>query len=203
MQRTLAIMFFVAIAMMACGPSAIPKESEPSTNAEYPKESGPALLLSEESAISILQTFLQECLPSWDRAYQGQMTRARSSIVRAEHFARRMGTVFPTSTPRPPDQLPQSEQEKRSWLMNLATETTGDFAWSASYHGVTKLGGITNEEAETWVVIGPGLEKAGSQLVVPGRWKVYAGIKNGYYLDAPARFALDEYNRFETCYLGR
>ena len=189
MQRTLAIMFFVAIAMMACGPSTIPKESGPSTNAEYPKESGPALLLSEESAISILQTFLQECLLSWDRAYANQMTRATRAANDSEEW----------------DRL----YKKRSWLMDLATGTTGDFAWSARYHGVTEVPNTTNlltgtkTEAETWVVIGPGLEKAGSQLVVPGRWKVYAGIKNGYYLDAPARFALDEYNGFKACYKGR
>ena len=84
-------------------------------------------------------------------------------------------------------------------LMDLATGTTGEIAWSASYHGVTEVPGTT-KRAETWVVLGPGLEEAGSQLVVTGRWKVYAGIKDAFYLDAPARLALQEYDRFLTCY---
>ena len=169
MQMILVAAFLVAIVTMACGPLATTSESDSGTSPQQTEESDPALLLSEESAISILQTFLQECVFSWDKVY--------------------------------PNQIPPAAQEKKSWLMDLATGTTGDLAWSASYHGVTEVPNTTNlitgtnTEAETWLVIGPGLERAGSQLVVPGRWKVYAGIKNAYYLDAPARLALEEYNK--------
>lgn len=89
--------------------------------------------------------------------------------------------------------------------MDLATGTNGDFAWSASYHGVTEVPNTanlmpgTNTEAETWVVIGPGLERAGSQFVVPGRWKVYAGHRSAYYLDPPTRLALEEYDSYDSC----
>ena len=173
-------MCLVAIAMMACGPSATTSESESSTNQKQPAESDPALLLSEESAISILQTFLHECLLGWDAVYS-------------------------------PNQIPTSEQEKKSWLIDLATRTSGDFDWSASYHGVTEVPDTANRitgtttEAETWLVIGPGLERAESQLVVPGRWKVYAGYRRAYYLDAPARLAYEEFNKWlnrgmSSCY---
>lgn len=173
MQMTLATMFLVAIAMMACGPSALPTESGSSTNSAQPEESDPALLLDEKSAISILQTFLHECLLGWDAVYS-------------------------------PNQIPTSEQEKKSWLMDLATGTSGEFDWSASYHGVTEVPDTANRitgtttEAETWLVIGPGLERAGSQLVVPGRWKVYAGYRRAYYLDASARLAYEEFNEWKN-----
>ena len=171
-QMFLVAAFLVAIAMMACGPSATTSESDSGTSPKQPEESGPALLLDEESAILILQTFLQECLLSWDRRRDAQRD----------------------------GQLPQFEQQKNSWLMDLATGTTGDFAWSASYHGVTEVPNRytplrTAVEAETWVIIGPGLERPESQVVVPGRWKIYAGHQRAYYVDAPARLALAEYNR--------
>lgn len=164
MLRVILVAMCLVAVVMACGPSAMPEDSESSTNPEQPEESGPALLLDEESAISILQAFLQECLLSW------------------------------------PKQVPQSEQQKKSWLMDLASRTTGDFSWSASHHGVSEVPNRytragTAIEAETWVVIGPGLEGAENQSVVPGRWKVYAGYQRAYYLDAPARLALEEYNK--------
>ena len=171
MRMILVAMSLVAIVMMGCGPSATTSESDSGTSPQQPEESGPAWLLDEESAIWILQTFLQECVLNWDRSYALQ------------------------TGGQPPD------QQKKSWLMDLATGTTGDIVWSAQYHGVTELG---ETEAETWLVIGPGLERAGSQVVVPGRWKVYAGRQRAYYVDAPARLALEEYNhvktRFGACY---
>ena len=151
MQMILVAAFLVAIATIACGPSATTSESESSTNPNQSRGAGPALLLSEESAISILQAYLQECMLSW-----GGPNRF-STYNRAN---------------------PLSEQEKKllkDLLMDLATGENGNFEWSASYHGVTEIPG-TNTEAETWVVIGPGLERAGSHFVVPGRWKVYAGL---------------------------
>ena len=180
MRVILVAMSLVAIAMMSCGPSATPSESGSGTSPQQPGESKPALLLDEESAISILQAFLLECLLYWDRGYSNQG-----------------------------NEIPPSAQEKKSWLMDLATGTSGDFEWSASYHGVTEVPNTANLagfnlEAETWVVIGPGLERAESQLVVPGRWKVYAGQQRAFYLDAPARLAYEEYNkifsRFGSCY---
>ena len=173
MQMILIAAFLVAIAMIACGPSATTSESESSTNPNQSGDVRPALLLSEESAISILQAYLQDCLLGWDNL---------------------------------PGRENLPSEEKKSWLMDLATGTTGDFAWSASYHGVTEVPGTASrykpeaDTAETWLVIGPGLERAGSQVVVPGRWKVYAGHQRAYYVDAPARLALEEYNRFLTCY---
>ena len=176
MRKFLVAAFLVAIATMGCGPSATTSEPDSGASPQQPGESNPALLLAEESAISILQTFLQECVLNWDRSYAQQ----------------------------------EAEQQKKSWLMDLATGTTGDFAWSASYHGVTEVPNTVNiltgtsEEAETWLVIGPGLERAGSQVVVPGRWTVYAGHQRAYYVDAPAHLSLEEYNhvktRFGACY---
>lgn len=174
MRVFLVVVSLVAIAIMACGPSAGQTESESSTNSEQLDESGPALLLSEGSAISILQAYLQECVLSW-----GGPNRF-STYNRAN---------------------PLSEQEKKrlkDLLTDLATRENGNFEWSASYHGVTEVPRM-NTKAETWVVIGPGLERAGSQFVVPGRWKVYAGHRSAYYLDAPARLVLAEYTRFSTC----
>ena len=181
MQMILVAMSLVAIVMMGCGSSATTSESESNTSPEQPEESGPALLLSEESAISILQAYLQECVLSWAGPNRF------STYNRAN---------------------PLSEQEKerlRDLLIDLATGENGDFEWSASYHGITEVPNTanrmtgTNTEAETWVVIGPGLERTGSPIVVPGRWKVYAGHRSAYYLDASARLALAEYTRFSTC----
>ena len=198
MRMVLVAAFLVAIATMACGPSATTSESDSGTSPQQSLESGPAWLLSEESAISILQTFLKDCLLSWDGAYEGQINVARTNDRRARDFSRRKGRVIPTATPLSPAdyQLPPSAQEKKSWLMDLATGTAGDILWSAQYHGVTELG---QTEDETWVVIGPGLERAESQLATPGRWKVYAGHRRAYYLDPPARLALEEYDSYNSC----
>ena len=184
MKMTLAITFLVAMAILACGPSATTSDSDPGVSAQPTEKSGPTLLLDEKSAISILQHYLQECLQSWEERWDG-----------------------PFRTSEYNENNPLSEQEMKllmNQLMDLASETTGDIAWSASHHGVTEVPFSytpvrTAIEAETWVVIGPGLESAESQLATAGRWKVYAGHKRADYLDAPARLALQEYNRFLTC----
>ena len=209
MRMTIVITFLVAIATMACGPSATTTESDPESSSQPAEESGPALLLSEESAISILQVYLQECALGWDSAYEDQISSARGRAMSAFRFSEDMDRIrtrgprapSPTLTPLPPEayQLPPSAQEKKSWLIALATGTSEDFAWSASFHGVTEVPNWPNTKAETWVVIGPGLERAGSELVVPGRWKVFAGHRRAHYLDAPARLAAAEYHRFPTC----
>ena len=80
--------------------------------------------------------------------------------------------------------------------MEMATGTAGSIIWSAQYYGTTQLG---RTEAETWIVIGPGLQIAKSQLAAPGRWKVYAGQQRALYLDAPARLALEEYDSYDSC----
>ena len=175
MQIFLVVMCLIAMAMMACGPSTAALKSDPSASPKQPKESSPALLLSEDSAISILQTFLQECVLSWD--------------VEHESYS---GKKMQRGKPVPP------EQEKKWWI-GLATGEIRDIAWSARHHGVTELpypyGSLTGV-AETWVAIGPGFERAGSDLkTVPGRWKVYAGHRIAYPLDASARLALEEYKK--------
>ncbi len=219
MQIILVTAFLITVATMACASPAATLESDSASSSQQPEESGPALLLDEESAISILQAYLQECVISWDEAYANQMARARvQSISMAERreilrrsnarlSAELKGTVFPTNTPRPtstPDQLPQSEQQKKSWLMDLATGTTGDFVWSASYHGIAEVPNVysrrgTAIESETWVVIGPGFKRAGSESATRGRWQVYAGHQAAHYLDAPARPALEEYDSYDSC----
>ena len=206
MQMILVAAFLIAITTMACGPSATTSESDSGTSTQQPEASDPALLLSEESAISILQAYLQECVLGWDSAYEGQITEARAHHSRARSFSRSMGTVFPTSTPLSPVdyQLPPSEQQKKSWLIDLASKTTGDIVWSASHHGIAGVPNMysrigTAIETETWVVIGPGLERAGSESAALGRWQVYAGHQRAYYLDAPARLALEEYDSYDSC----
>ena len=218
-QIILVAAFLIAVATMACASPAATLESDSASNSQQPEESGPALLLDEESAISILQTYLQECVISWDEAYAKQMARARVrsfSMAERREIARRgnvrrraelKGTVFPTITPRPtstPDPLPPSEHQKKTWLMDLATGTTGDFVWSASYHGIAEVPHVysrrgTAIERETWVVIGPGLTRAGSESATRGRWQVYAGHQRAHYLDAPARLALEEYDSYDSC----
>ena len=206
LQMILVAAFLIAITTMACRPSATTSESDSGTSTQQPEASDPALLLSEESAISILQDYLQECVLGWDGAYEGQITEARAHRFRARSFSRSMGTVFPTSTPLSPVdyQLPPSEQQKKSWLIDLASKTTGDIVWSASHHGIAEVPNVysrirTAIEAETWVVIGPGLERSGGASAAPGRWQVYAGHQRAYYLDAPARRALEEYDSYDSC----
>ena len=62
MQMILVAAFLVAITTMACEPSATTSESESSTNPNQSGDARPALLLSEESAISILRAYLQDLL---------------------------------------------------------------------------------------------------------------------------------------------
>ena len=227
MQITLSVAFLVTIAMMACGPLATTSKPDSGTSPQQPTESGPALLLDEKSAILILQVYLQDCLHGWDSVYANRVRkqmrtppatltsfeRQKVSVkVNARRRAELRGTVFPTSTPLPsptplpPDllRLSPSAQEKKSWLIDLATGTAGAFAWSASYHGVTGVPRSytrtrTAIEAETWVVVGPGVERSDTQLATPGRWKVYAGVEQVDYVDAPARLALEEYDSYHSC----
>ena len=198
----LVVVFFVAIAIMACRPSAMPTESESSASPKQSEQSGPALLLDEASAIVILQTYLQECVLSWDRVYAkraitSEMSR-RSQARRSAEIRSLRGTFSPTSTPAPlptASTLPQPEQEKQSVLMGLATGTVEGVAWSATYHGVTEVPKLVARygpsKAETWLVIGPGFNGPDTSSVVPGRWKVYAGVERVDYVDAPARLALE------------
>ena len=204
----LVIVFFAAIAMMACGPSDMPAESKSDAS---PKQSGPALLLDESSAISILQAYLQECLRGWDGVYASrtkvEIHRATREAFYDKHYRRNWMTPRPplTYAPVPSDelQLPPSEQEKQSWLMGLATGTVEGVAWSASYHGVTEVpkgySPTGPARTETWVVIGPGFDRPDSPSSVPGRWKVYAGVEQVDYVDAPARLALEAYDSYDSC----
>ena len=204
MQIILVAAFLIAVATMACASPAATLESDSASSSQQPEESGPALLLDEESAISILQTYLQECLFGWNDAYVGQKTAVRARIMSVRRlYTREPGPTF-TPLPPLPDRLPQSEQQKKSWLMDLATGATGDIVWSVSHHGIadvpnafTRAG--TAIESETWVVIGPGLKGPGSESAAPGRWQVYAGHRRAHYLDAPARLALEEYDSYDSC----
>ena len=207
MQIILVAAFLIAVATMACASPAATLESDSASSSQQPEESGPALLLDEESAISILQTYLQECLFGWDDAYVGQETAVRTRIMSGAElrrlYTREPGPTF-TPLPPPPDRLPQSEQQEKSWLMDLATGATGDIVWSASYHGIAEVPNAltrarTAIESETWVVIGPGLKGPGSESAAPGRWQVYAGHRRAHYLDAPARLVLQEYDSYDSC----
>ena len=197
MRIFLVTMCLLAIVLTACETTSAPiSESGDSTTRTQVEESAPPLLLSEESAMSILQTYLQECVLDWDRAYQRQVAAREETVAFREILNR---------TP-PPTIAPPPSQAERKLLLDLATRTNSDIVWSAQYHGVTEVpDGInyyrrTAVETETWVVIGPGFEMAGSDLeVVPGRWKVYAGGREAFYLDAPARLAIQEYNIYSAC----
>ena len=156
MRMFLVVMGLVIIITTACGPPQTPiSESVSSANPIQPDESRVARLLSEDSAVSILQTYLQECVLSWDVEYEPPIWKPEREMQR--------GAPVP------------SEQEQR-WWMNLATGAIGGIAWSAQYHGVTELPNAFDYQgnkisAETWVVIGPGFRRAGSELaIVPGRW---------------------------------
>ena len=210
MRMILVAMSLVAIVMMGCGPSARTSESDSGTSPQQPEESGPALLLHEESAISILQVYLQDCLDGWDSVHANRVKAQMRSAAREAYYKEnprsrpsgRWAVLTPeprlTFAPLQPSQLrlPPSEQQKKSWLMDLATGTTGDLLWSAQYHGVTEL---DRTEYEIWVVIGQGLERAESQLATPGRWKVYSERRRAQYLDPAARLALEEYGSTDSC----
>ena len=221
MRIIIVVAFLIGIATMACAPSATTSESESNTTPEKPREPSPSLLLDEQSAIGILQSYLQECALGWDKAYAKQMARVRTRVrpsmaemrERTRKYNSRLsaelkGTVFPTNPPRPtstPDPLPQSEQQKKSWLMDLATGTIRDMDWSARHIGIAEVPGVfsrkgTAVEVESWVVVGPGLQRAGGESVVTqGRWQVYAGHQKADYLDAPARLALEKYDSYDSC----
>ena len=228
MRIIIVVAFLIGMATMACAPSATTSESESNTSPEQSRESSPSLLLDEQSAIGILQGYLQECTFGWDKAYAKQMAerhqRLRTANARSRRFAETWGTLFPTSTPPrrfagswgtvfptltslPPEsfQLPQSEQQKKSWLMDLATGTIRDMDWSARHIGIAEVPGVfsrkgTAVEVESWVVVGPGLQRVGGESVVTqGRWQVYAGHQRADYLDVPARLAQEMYNKYGSC----
>ena len=206
----MVIVFFAAIAMIACESSVMPTESESSANPKQSEQSGPTLLLDEASAMSILQAYLQECVLGWDDAYADLIASRRGFALSAQSYGQSMDPLYkrtpePTITPVPTEayNLPQSAQMKKSWLMKLATGTVEGVAWSASYHGVTEVpklhAGYGPSKSETWVVIGPGFDRPDNASVVPGRWKVYAGVEQVDYVDAPARLALEEYDSYNSC----
>ncbi len=154
----------LTIAVIACDPT-----STPIRTPAQPAEPTPALLLTEDSAISILQSYLQECVLSWDIEY----------VVwfRGDELKMQRG--------RP---LPSDQAQK--WWMDLASGATGDIEWSAQFQGVTSAG------KERWVVIGPGFRRAASELiVVPGRWTVFPAQRVPGALDAPAQLASEEYKK--------
>ena len=205
MRMFLIAMCLLAMGLTACDTASAPiSESGGSTGPVQLEESDPALLLSEDSAISIVQAFLQECVLSWSvehappasendaergtRTNNGWDYEAWLAELRAERKMKR-GAPLP------------SEQEQ-TWWMNLATGTARDVTWSAQYHGVTEIPNSFDRlsrdsiNSETWIVVGPGFGRAGTELeVVPGRWKVYAGHRLAYALDAPARLAIEEYKK--------
>ena len=152
----MGIVIFAAIAMMACGPSVMPTDSESNSNPSNREQSGPVLLLDEASAISILQAYLKECVLGWEKGY--------------EDYEKSRKAWWPTKI--------KPEQEKQSWLMDLATGTVGGVAWTASYHGVTEVPelyvynrGFGPSKSETWVVIGPGFDGPDNAAVVLGDGK--------------------------------
>ena len=164
----------MVLALAGCEPIA-PSSSESTSNDDSVQSENPrsdsGLLLSEDSAISILQTYLQECVMSWNVEYETYLP----DIPYLRHEMER-GAPVP------------SEQEQMWWL-DLATGATGELDWSAQYHEAT-------EDAEIWVVIGPGFKRAARELaVVPGRWKVYSQQRIAYPLDAAARLAIEEYKK--------
>ena len=201
MQIILVAAFLIAVATMACASPAATLESDSASSSQQPEDPGSALLLDERSAISILQSYLHDCLLDWDethafRVANGMRMATQTAYFRGSGRYASMLTPTPTFVPPPPEQLPASEQEKKSWLMDMAIGTAGSIIWSAQYYGTTQLG---RTEAETWIVIGPGLQITESQLAAPGRWKVYAGHQGAHYLDAPARLALEEYDSYDSC----
>ena len=103
---------------------------------------------------------------------------------------------------------PVPSGKQREWWTDLATETDGNIEWSARYHEVTKSDTTKlvriQRGTETWVVIGPGLERTqGTFAAVPGRWQVYAGYRIAYPLDGPARLALTELKKPLDTYFDR
>ena len=167
MRIFLIAICLTTIVLTACDITSAPvSESGGSTSPTQVEESGPALLLSEDSAISILQSYLQECVLSWD----------------VEYVSSPPGQEMKRAAP-----IPSVPQKK--WWMDLATGSAGSIAWSAQFHDKTTGG-------ESWVVIGVGLARSETGLVaVPGRWQVQSGERPADPLDAPARIALREFKK--------
>ena len=157
----------MVLVILACDTSSTSEmESVSSTRQMSPGETSAGFLLTEDSAVSILQNYLQECVLSW----------------RVEHESPVLGWEMERGRPLP------SEREQR-WWMDLASAAIGEIEWSAEYYGSS--GG-----SETWVVVGPGLKRGeGDFAVVSGRWRVTSGNRIASPLDGPARLAQEEYKK--------
>ena len=99
-QIILVTAFLIAVATMACASPAATLESDSASSSQQPEESGPALLLDEESAISILQTYLQECVISWDEVYAEQMLIRMHRATRAVRDSEEWDRLY-KRTPEP------------------------------------------------------------------------------------------------------
>ena len=164
MRIFLIAIYLTIIALTACDPTS---DSDLSTSPTQPAEPTPSLLLSEDSAISILQAFLQDCVLSWNVEYV--------IWLRGDELKMQRGSPLPSD-------------EAQRWWMDLANGVAGDIEWSAQFQGVTSAG------KERWVVIGPGFRRSASEpVVVPGRWTVFPAQRVPGALDAPAQLARDAY----------
>ena len=109
----------MVLALAGCEPTA-PSASEPTSNddsvqSEKPR-SGSGLLLSEDSAISILQTYLQDCVLRWDTVYKALLADREDSIA-----------VWGEGSPLiPPAVAPIPSDRVKMRLMDLAIRTNGE-----------------------------------------------------------------------------
>jgi len=170
MRIFLIAMGLLAMGLTACDTTSIPvSESTSIETPTQPAQPTPALLLTEDSAISILQTYLQDCVLSWDIEYV--------VWLRGDELKMQRGSPLPSD-------------EEQQWWMDLASGATGDIEWSAQFQGVDSA------NRERWVVIGPGFRRSASEMiVVPGRWTVFPAQRVSGALDAPAQLAREEYKK--------
>ena len=166
----IALCLVLVTALVACeGETAAP----PKATLVPAEPTSVRTLLSEEAAASILRDFLIDCIASWDVIHE---PRDLPTHLGGGEFER--GGSVPTG-------------EARDWWYNLALQHL-----SARYAGTTTAIWSGGQEIETWVVVGPGLERTVNGFhPTPGTWRIFAGRRVAEPLDGPARIALEGFMR--------
>ena len=157
----------ILLLSLACEPSSGP------TTMPTPTTNQSTFLLSEASAISIVQSYLQGCVLSWDTPSPHQS----SSVLKVTR-----GGPVPGN--------------RGQWL-DVATGVRGP-NWSASYYGTAQHPrSVVPQESESWLVIGVGFSRTaeGELEINQGRWQVYAGNVRPWPIDSASRVALKEFEK--------
>ena len=159
---------------LACGPSSDSAATPTSTTNQ------PTFLLSETSATSIVQSYLRDCVLSWDTPSPHQSS---------SFFEVTRGGPVPGN--------------RGQWL-DVATGARGP-GWSAQYYGTARPPNRPrSQDSESWLVIGVGFKKTaeGNLEITQGRWQVYAEYAQPWPVDSASRLALEEFQKPLYSFVG-